>query len=71
MRVVNMETAIDQNLIKGSMLSIKQLALLMGITTDRLYMINNGKTKIKQEEIDTLEYINSKLEELANEMREW
>lgn len=71
MRVVKLETAIDQDLIKGSRLPIKELALMLGITVDRLYMINNGKTKITQQEIDKLQYINSKLDELAVEMREW
>jgi hypothetical protein len=69
--VATNETTIDQSVIKQSLLPIKVLAGLLGMSPERLYLINNGKSKITQLEVDKLHYINSKLDELVIEMRNW
>lgn len=62
---------IDASILKESKLSIKQLSELMNVKAERLYSINKGKVKMSKEELNKLEYINSVLENLEKEMKEW
>lgn len=57
--------------LKKSMLSVKQLSILMGVKAERLYGVNKGKVRMTVEEYRKLEYINSVLDQLAQDMKEW
>lgn len=65
------KSIMEVDALKQSMLSVKQLSILMGVKTERLYGVNKGKVRMTVEEYNKLEYINSVLDQLAQDMKEW
>ena len=65
------KAVMEVDALKKSMLSVKQLSVLMGVKAERLYGVNKGKVRMTVEEYRKLEYINSVLDQLAQEMKEW
>ena len=65
------KSIMEVDALKKSMLSVKQLSILMGVKAERLYGVNKGKVRMTVEEYNKLEYINSVLDQLAKDMKEW
>ena len=65
------KAVMEVDALKKSMLSVKQLSILMGVKAERLYGVNKGKVRMTVEEYRKLEYINSVLDQLAQDMKEW
>lgn len=65
------KSIMEVDALKKSMLSVKQLSILMGVKAERLYGVNKGKVRMTVEEYRKLEYINSVLDQLAQDMKEW
>ena len=65
------KSIMEVDTLKKSMLSVKQLSILMGVKAERLYGVNKGKVRMTVEEYKKLEYINSVLDQLAQDMKEW
>lgn len=65
------KAVMEVDALKKSMLSVKQLSILMGVKAERLYGVNKGKVRMTVEEYKKLEYINSVLDQLAQDMKEW
>lgn len=65
------KSIMEVDALKQSMLSVKQLSILMGVKAERLYGVNKGKVRMTVEEYNKLEYINSVLDQLAQDMKEW
>lgn len=65
------KSIMEVDALKKSMLSVKQLSILMGVKAERLYGVNKGKVRMTVEEYNKLEYINSVLDQLAQDMKEW
>ncbi len=65
------KSIMEVDALKKSMLSVKQLSILMGVKAERLYGVNKGKVRMTVEEYKKLEYINSVLDQLAQDMKEW
>ena len=65
------KAVMEVDALKKSMLSVKQLSILMGVKAERLYGVNKGKVRMTVEEYRKLEYINSVLDQLAKDMKEW
>ena len=65
------KAVMEVDALKKSMLSVKQLSILMGVKAERLYGENKGKVRMTVEEYRKLEYINSVLDQLAQDMKEW
>ena len=65
------KSIMEVDALKQSMLSVKQLSILMGVKAERLYGVNKGKVRMTVEEYRKLEYINSVLDQLAQDMKEW
>ena len=65
------KSIMEVDTLKKSMLSVKQLSILMGVKAERLYGVNKGKVRMTVEEYNKLEYINSVLDQLAQDMKEW
>lgn len=65
------KSIMEVDALKKSMLSVKQLSILMGVKAERLYGVNKGKVRMTVEEYKKLEYINSVLDQLAKDMKEW
>ena len=65
------KAVMEVDALKKSMLSVKQLSILMGVKAERLYGVNKGKVRKTVEEDKKLEYINSVLDQLAQDMKEW
>ena len=64
------KAVMEVDALKKSMLSVKQLSILMGVKAERLYGVNKGKVRMTVEEYRKLEYINSVLDQLAQDMKE-
>ena len=65
------KAVMEVDALKKSMLSVKQLSILMGVKAERLYGVNKGKVRMTVEEYRKLEYINSVSDQLAQDMKEW
>ena len=65
------KAVMEVDALKKSMLSVKQLSILMGVKAERLYGVNKGKVRMTVKEYRKLEYINSVLDQLAQDMKEW
>ena len=65
------KSIMEVDALKKSMLSVKQLSILMGVKAERLYGVNKGKVRMTVEEYRKLEFINSVLDQLAQDMKEW
>ena len=65
------KAVMEVDALKKSMLSVKQLSILMGVKAERLYGVNKGKVRMTVEEYRKWEYINSVLDQVAQDMKEW
>ena len=65
------KAVMEVDALKKSMLSVKQLSILMGVKAERLYGVNKGKVRMTVEEYRKWEYSNSVLDQLAQDMKEW